>query len=304
MQDGGKPRIHILSGCTAVGKTELALSWAEAMGAEIISCDSLLFYRGMNIGTAKPSTKELARIPHHLIDVCEVSEQMDITRYVTLARQALAAILAAGRSVLVTGGSGFYLKSFFQPVADEVHVPEEIRHWVRGLELPLMLDELLRLNPAGLGKLDTENPRRVCRALERCRASGRTLLELAEAFAQLPLPYADHEISLTILERDPVQLDERIRLRVRQMMQAGLIDEVRGLGTEGFAKNPSAASAIGYREVLAHLANAIPLDELEEQIIRNTRALVRKQRTWFRGQLPVARMVNAESASVSSLFII
>jgi len=118
--------IHVLTGCTAVGKTELALRWAEARDAEIISCDSLLFYRGADIGTAKPTPAELARVPHHLVDVCPVSQQMDITRYVTLARAAVADILGRGKAVLVTGGSGFYLKAFFAPVADDVAVPPDI----------------------------------------------------------------------------------------------------------------------------------------------------------------------------------
>ena len=108
--------IHVLTGCTAVGKTELALRWAEAHGAEIVSCDALLFYRGMDLGTAKPTKAELARVPHHLIDVCDLREPMDVARYVIRAQAAVADIAARGRPVLVTGGSGFYLKAFFAPV--------------------------------------------------------------------------------------------------------------------------------------------------------------------------------------------
>src|SRR4051794_27099293 len=115
-----KPVIHVLTGCTAVGKTERALRWAEANGAEIISCDSLLFYRGMDLGTAKPTVAERARLPHHLIDICAVTEPMNITHYVTLVQTVVAEIEARGRAVLVAGGSGFYLKAFFAPVADEV----------------------------------------------------------------------------------------------------------------------------------------------------------------------------------------
>src|SRR6185436_658468 len=115
-----KPVLHVLTGPTAVGKTEWALRWAEANNAEIVSCDSLLFYRGMDLGTAKPTAAELQRVPHHLIDVCDVTDPMDVTRYVTLARKAVAEIAARGRQILVTGGSGFYLRCFFAPVADEV----------------------------------------------------------------------------------------------------------------------------------------------------------------------------------------
>src|SRR2546423_950109 len=118
-----KPVLHVLTGPTAVGKTEWALRWAEENNAEIVSCDSLLFYRGMDIGTAKPTPVERARVRHHLIDICDVRELMDVTHYVTKAREAVNEITARGRGVLVTGGSGFYLKSFFAPVADDVAVP-------------------------------------------------------------------------------------------------------------------------------------------------------------------------------------
>ena len=117
-----KPVLHVLTGPTAVGKTEWALRWAEEQGAEIVSCDSLLFYRGMDIGTAKPTAVEQARAPHHLIDMCAVTERIDVTHYVAKARAAVDAIAGRGRAVLVTGGSGFYLKSFFAPVADDIVV--------------------------------------------------------------------------------------------------------------------------------------------------------------------------------------
>ena len=166
-----RPPLHVLTGCTAVGKTEFALRWAAANGAEIVSCDSLLFYRGMDVGTAKPTKAELARVPHHLIDIREVTEPMDITRYVALARAAVTKIVNRGRQVLVTGGSGFYLKAFFAPVADDLAVQPGLRNELnQRLEqdgLRSLVDELHRLNPAGLGSLDVQNSRRVSRALER-----------------------------------------------------------------------------------------------------------------------------------------
>ena len=148
-----KPLLHVLTGPTAVGKTEWALRWAEARGAEIVSCDSLLFYRGMDIGTAKPTAAERARVPHHLIDLCGVTERMDITAYVAAARRAVTEIAARGRAVLVTGGSGFYLKSFFAPVADEVAVSAELRAEVAGLALAEAVAQLATLNPGGRGAM-------------------------------------------------------------------------------------------------------------------------------------------------------
>lgn len=298
--------IHVLTGCTAVGKTELALRWAEAHGAEIVSCDSLLFYRGADIGTAKPTPAELARVPHHLVDICELTERMDVTQYVTLARAAVAEILGRGKEVLVTGGSGFYLKCFFAPVADEVAVAAEVRDGVRHrLEragLPALVEELKRLNPGGLGALDIQNPRRVTRALERCLASGRTLAELQAAFDALPAPFADHEVRLCELAREPAELDARIEARVAAMLRSGLVAEVRGLLVRGLKENPSVAGAIGYRETVDFIEGRLTGAELAPAIVRNTRALVKKQRTWFRTQLPAHAPVPAGSADPGRLF--
>jgi tRNA dimethylallyltransferase len=299
-------RLHVLTGCTAVGKTELALRWAEANDAEIVSGDSLLFYRGADIGTAKPTKAELARVPHHLIDIRGVSEQMNVTQYAAEARAAVDSILARGRRVLVTGGSGFYLKSFFAPVADEVAVPTELREELRArLEqaggLAALVDELGRLNPAGLGALDVQNPRRVLRALERCRASGRILAALQADFDAQPAPFADCTVELCELVREPSELDQRIEQRVTAMLAAGLVAEVRGLLAQGLKGNPSVAGAIGYRETVDFLEGRLMEPELAGAIGKNTRALVRKQRTWFKTQLPAHRQVGAEAA-VGDLF--
>lgn len=290
-----KTIIHVLTGPTAVGKTEWALRWAERNGAEIVSCDSLLFYRGMDIGTAKPSAAERARVRHHLIDVCEVTERIDITDYVRLARAAVEEIAGRGRAVLVTGGSGFYLKAFFAPVADEVAVPAELREEVARLSHAEALERLRALNPQGLGALDVANPRRVIRGLERCLASGRTLAEQAEAFARQRGAFADFAVQLTRLDRTPEELAARIDARVVAMIEAGLVEEVRRLRVAGLETNPSAVKAIGYREVLAVLDGVLAPEQLAAEIARNTRGLVKKQRTWFRTQLPPHRVIAAEA---------
>ncbi|HTB81093.1 MAG TPA: tRNA (adenosine(37)-N6)-dimethylallyltransferase MiaA [Opitutaceae bacterium] len=294
--------IYVLTGPTAAGKTELALRWAEVRNAEIVSCDSLLFYRGMDIGTAKPSAGERARVPHHLIDVVEVTDPMDVTRYVAGAKAVIADIVARGRAVLVTGGSGFYLKAFFSPVADGVDVPGEVRRRVEKLSLAEALAELRQCNPNGIENVDTNNPRRVARALERCLASGRTLRELAGDFARQPAPFADRRVVLTRLERPAAELNTRIEARVAGMLRAGLVDEVRGLRAAGLEKNPSAARAIGYREVLARLDGKLDDTGLAAEIVKNTRALVKKQRTWFRTQLPAHHVTEASGAEVDRLF--
>jgi tRNA dimethylallyltransferase len=285
--------LFLLTGPTAVGKTEWALRWAERHGAEIVSCDSQLFYRGMDVGTAKPTTAERARVPHHLIDLCGPAESMDVGRYVAAAQAAIADIAGRGRRVLVTGGSGFYLKAFFAPVTDGIEVSPALRAEVAELPAAEARRRLEALNPGGLGNLDTANPRRVARALERCLASGRPLAELMAEFARQPAPFAAHAVHLTRLERAPADLDRRITARVQAMLAAGLVEEVRRLQAEGLERNPSAARAIGYREVLAMFAGRLAESELAAEIARNTRALVKKQRTWFRTQLPAHRVVAA-----------
>ncbi|HTQ31305.1 MAG TPA: tRNA (adenosine(37)-N6)-dimethylallyltransferase MiaA [Opitutaceae bacterium] len=294
--------IQVLTGPTAVGKTELALRWAEAHGAEIVSCDSLLFYRGMDIGTAKPPAAERARVPHHLIDILEVTERMDVTHYIARAKAAAEDIATRGRPVLATGGSGFYLRAFFAPVADEVAVPAAVRARVEKLSLAEAGAELRQLNPDGIGKLDTANPRRVARALERCLASGKTLRELAAEFARQRAPFADWRVVLTRLERPAAELNARLEARVQAMLRAGLVEEVRRLRAAGLEQNPSAARAIGYREVLAMLDGRLAEAELAAEIAKNTRALVKKQRTWFRTQLPPHRVQPAAEAAPETLF--
>jgi tRNA dimethylallyltransferase len=301
-----KPVIHVLTGCTASGKTELALRWAEAYGAEIVSCDSLLFYRGLDLGTAKPTAAERARVPHHLIDLCAVTDRMDVTDYVTQAQAACREIGARGRRVLVAGGSGFYLKAFFAPVADTVAVPAELRAAVAArlaaAGLDGLLAELRRLNPAGLGDLDVHNPRRVARALERCLAAGRTLSGLAAEFRAQPGPFAGLDVRLVRLDRPREELDRRIAMRVQAMLAAGLVAEVRGLLACGLKDNPSAARAIGYRETIDFIEGRLAEGELAPAIAQNTRALVKKQLTWFKTQLPPHRVLGAATARVEDLF--
>lgn len=295
--------LHLLTGPTAVGKTEWALRWAERHGAEIVSCDSLLFYRGMDIGTAKPTREELRRVPHHLIDCREITEPMDVVRYVAEARRVVDEILGRGRRVLVTGGSGFYLRAFLAPVADDVAVDPGLRDEVSRLPLAEALARLRARNPEGLGALDTANPRRVARALERCLVSGRTLRELAEDFARRRGAFDGFQLELSRLERPPHDLAARIEKRVEAMLAAGLVEEVRRLLSEGLAANPSASRAIGYREVVAMLAGETRREDLRDEIVANTRALVKKQRTWFRTQLPSHHVVPAaEISDVDALF--
>ena len=284
-----KKSLHIITGPTAVGKSDFALSYAQKKGAEIVSCDASLVYRGMDIGTAKPSGEDRARVPHHLIDLHSVDQIYDIMSYVKDAQAAVADIFARGKSVVVTGGSGFYLKSFFAPVIDAVKVSDLVRAEVDKLYringLDGLLEELHRRSPQGVGNLDINNPRRVLRALERCIASGKSLPVLQAEFAARSEPYIECKKHYILLERDRENLNKRVVHRADLMLRNGLIEEVEALLNEGIRENPSAASAIGYRETIAFLEGHIKHADLLPAIVKNTRHLIKKQHTWFRTQI-------------------
>jgi tRNA dimethylallyltransferase len=299
--------LHLLTGPTAVGKSALALGWAQAHGAEILSCDALQVYRGLDIGTAKPSAADRASVPHHGLDLCEPANAYSVAAYCEYAVRAVAEIQTRGKNVLVVGGSGFYLKSFFAPVADEVNITPEIEAEVRELEksgLPSLTARLHAASPTGTGAVDLRNPRRVARALARCLASGKSVSQLAAEFVQKKTPFDQFEKKLVRLERPMAELETRILARAQKMLQDGLIDEVRR-NAEALRANPAAGAAIGYRETLAWInaGEKAPIAELTEAIALHTRQLVRKQHTWFRTQLPEHRVIELSNEKVSSVVL-
>ena len=303
------PRLRFLVGPTAVGKTALALAVAERLGAEILSCDAFCVYRGLDLGTAKPTPAEQARVPHHGLDLVDPSAPYSVEAYAAYARGVIDALSARGRPVLIVGGSGFYLKSFFMAVADGIHVSAEIRAQVAALEadggLPALQGALRACAAAGddTGTFDWDNPRRVARALERCLASGRSLAEVRAAHAALPDPYAGADRVVCLLERPSAELHARIAQRVDAMLAAGLVEEVAQLRPRGLEANPTAEAAIGYRETLQYLRGELPdRAALREAIVVHTRQLARKQRTWFRRQIPVDRVIPAATATPERAF--
>lgn len=295
-------------GPTAVGKTALAIEWAQANNAEILCADAPLVYRGMDIGTAKPDAKEQRAIPHHGIDWVDCTESFSVADYIEKARAVIEDIARRGKQILVVGGSGFYIKSFFEPVTDGVEIPPEVAQKVEILwekeGLEGLLKELRRVGGEDLEGLDKKNPRRVIKALERCLATGKSFQEVRQFFLAQPVPYANYKKRLFQLLREKTDLDHRIRLRVDMMIDAGLIDEVRALREQGIEKNPQAASVIGYRETLEYLSNKIDMAQLKEEIIEDTLQLARKQRVFFK-QLPIDESIllsPGEKASPRMLF--
>lgn len=289
-------------GPTASGKTCLAIKEAERCGGVILSCDSLCVYRGMDIGTAKPTPAEQAQVEHFGIDLCEPDRRFSVADYIRYRDGVLEDLKGAGTPVYVVGGSGFYLKSFFTAVVDPFPESGEEAAFVGDLQKREGLEGLVRalraLHPPGEGfeGLDLRNPRRVAKALLRCRSTGRTYGEMRKVFLSQPEPLADWEKEVWLLEWSQDALKARNRRRVRSMLESGLIEEVRSLREAGFERNPSAALAIGYRECLQYLKGSLSAEHLEEEIYLHTNQLMRKQRAWFRKQIPVDRNLSMSVA--------
>lgn len=296
----GQRRLWIVTGPTAVGKTELVLALGQRLRAVILSCDAFCLYRGMNIGTAKPTRAEQALLPHYGLDLFDVHQKASVADYHSYCEGVLQRLHTAGCNVIVTGGSGFYLQGFLQAIVDKNPHPPELRRRVTDIEaalgLPGLQAALLQVDPHAPAVLDWNNPRRVASALERCWATGQTVAEARAAYEALPEPYPEWEKRLVVLDRPDAELRERMHLRTAALLEAGFVAEVRRLRAQGLETNPSAARAIGYRQVLAHLDGQLPESALAEAIERATWQLARKQRSWFRQQLPEHRVLHPEAA--------
>lgn len=274
--------ILLLAGPTAVGKTEVALLLAEKLGGEIISVDSMQVYRGLDIGTAKPTPEERRRVPHHLLDVVEVSEGFDAARFVQLAQEAIQDIHQRGRLPIFCGGTGLYFKAFLEGLGAGPATDPALREELAKTPLPELLQELAARDPATFAKIDRQNPRRVIRALAVIRLTGKPFSEQRADWSKgkraCPYPFFG-------LARSSEDLQDRISVRVDDMFRRGLVQETEGLLARGLDKNKFALQALGYRQVVEHLRGERGLAETVEQVKVKTRRFAKRQMTWFRGQL-------------------
>lgn len=274
-----------LVGPTASGKTGLALRYASAHhDVEIVSMDSMQVYRGMDVGTAKASLEERRRVPHHLIDVCDPEEEWSVARFQAEARAAVADIEARGRRALLVGGTGLYV----QAVVDPMTFPPEDRALRTELEtaaaepggLAHLYDELERCDPEAAARIEPGNARRVVRALEVIRLTGRRFSSFGPGIQEYgPTVFPVCMVGVW-LPRDV--LHARIDARLASMRPAGFVEEVEALRARPAGLSRTAAQAIGYQEVLAHLAGECTLDEALAAAATRTRRFARRQRMWFR----------------------
>jgi tRNA dimethylallyltransferase len=277
------PRPVFLAGPTAVGKSEIALRLAEQLGGEIISVDSMQVYRGLDIGTAKPSPADRARVPHHLVDICDLTESFDAAQFARLAQRAVTEIQSRGRVPIFCGGTGLYFKAFLEGLGEAPPADAKLRAELEAAPLENLLAELRERDPAAFEKIDKQNPRRVIRAMEVIRLTGKPFSAQraewkSESRVQSP------ESRFFCLTRSSSDLHTRINVRVNAMFARGLVDETRELLKHGLAENKTAMQAIGYRQVVEHLRGDRSLSETIELVKIRTRQFAKRQLTWFRAQ--------------------
>ncbi len=298
------PRPIFLAGPTAVGKSEIALLLAEKIGGEIISVDSMQVYRGLDLGTAKPSVEERARARHHLIDVVNLTEPFDAAQFVRLATATVADIQSRGRTPIFCGGTGLYFKAFLEGLGDAPPSDEKLRAELEATPLLKLLAELTEKDPLTYEKIDRNNPRRVVRAVEVIRLTGKKFSEQrAEWQSPLGAPVSRRQCAAGILPAEQVigfsrlspDLHARINTRVDAMFTRGLVEETRRLLEHGLAQNKTAMQALGYRQVVEHLRGERSLPETIELVKIKTRQFAKRQMTWFKRQLNL-EWIKLESA--------
>lgn len=279
-------RTLYLVGPTASGKSAVALELAMMLGGEIISADSMQVYRGLDIGTAKPSPAERARVPHHLIDVVDVSESFDAAKFVRLAAQAEHDIHSRGRRAIICGGTGFYLKALLDGLGDAPPADDALRARLEVTPLAELLAELRERDPVTFERIDRNNRRRVVRAIEVIRLTGKPF---SSQQAEWRTAFSLDTVPSTVfgLQRSSDDLRARIDVRVDDMFARGLVDETRELLARGLEQNRTAMQAIGYRQVVAHLRGERSLEHTIELVKTKTRRFAKRQMTWFRRQLAV-----------------
>ncbi|MDR1433075.1 MAG: tRNA (adenosine(37)-N6)-dimethylallyltransferase MiaA [Puniceicoccales bacterium] len=293
--DSGTETMCIVTGCSAVGKTDYAIDFAKKNNAEILSCDSILVYRHMNIGTAKPTAADMRSVRHHCIDLVDPCERFDVAMFIAAAKNAIREIEKSGKNVVVVGGPGFYLKAFFGPVIDGVKIGKDVNDFVNAKYETSGLDGVLSMLTSANGgvfpHIDVKNPRRIVSALKRCLASGKTLDAMRDDFEAAASPFAAYSKHTILLERPAENLAERVRKRAEKMLRDGLVEEVKFLLANYENLSAGAGNVIGYRETIRWLQNPTAEMDLIDAISRSTMKLIKKQGTWLKKHIPVDEII-------------
>jgi len=278
-----KPKLVIVFGPTAAGKSELVLELAPRVNAEVINADSQQVYRQMDIGTAKPSKAERAKVPHHVIDVVDPDEEFNVARYRELATAAAQDIRSRGKQAIVSGGTGLYIKAltlglFVGPAQDagirrSLHVEAE----TNGLRS--LYQRLERVDSLATSWIHPNDRQRIIRALEIYELTGKPISEWQKEHACHDSAFSTLKIGL---DRQRAELYDRINQRCNQMIEAGLVHEVKGLFEKGYSRDVNSLRSVGYRHMGLFLAGRMSLEEAVHLMKRDTRRLAKRQLTWFR----------------------
>ncbi len=276
-------KIVVVAGPTAVGKTDMAIRIAEEFGGEIVSCDSMQLYKYMDIGSAKPTPEELARVPHHLVDVIDPAVDFSVAEYQALAKQAIADILSRGRLPVVSGGTGLYLNSLlydmdFSASPGDLTYRRELEKLAEEKGSGALHDMLSGLDAEAAARIHPHNVKKVIRALERLKLGESRVRQ----FRDITRENDEYEAVLIGLTRDRTELYERINRRVDALVSRGLFAEVERLRDMGLTADMISMKGIGYKEILHYLDGEYTREEAVERIKKNTRHYAKKQLTWFR----------------------
>ncbi|CAM3519735.1 tRNA (adenosine(37)-N6)-dimethylallyltransferase MiaA [Marinicrinis lubricantis] len=278
-----KPKLLVLIGPTAVGKTKLSLELAKMLNAEIISGDSMQVYRGMDIGTAKATPEERAVVPHHLIDIRNPDEPYSVSEFQSMSERLIEDITARGKLPFIVGGTGLYIESVcykfeFSSAGQDDAYRKKLQDMVQRdgpQAVHLMLEHI---DPDSAKRIHVNNYRRVIRALEIYHITGKT----ATAFLQGQKKESPYELCIVGLTMDRAKLYQRIEQRIDEMMEQGLLEEVRRLLNQGYHRDMVSMQALGYKEIIGYLEGEYPLDAAVELLKRDTRRFAKRQLSWFR----------------------
>ncbi|MFT3893855.1 MAG: tRNA (adenosine(37)-N6)-dimethylallyltransferase MiaA [Anaerolineales bacterium] len=295
-----KPPLLLIVGPTAVGKTEIAIQLAERLNGEVVSADSRLFYRGMDIGTAKPTPEEQARVPHHLIDIANPNEILSLAVFQQHAKEIIADIHTRKKLPFLVGGTGQYIRAVTQGwTPPEVEPDERLRGELERLKeergIYWLHDKLKGIDADAAEKIDARNFRRTIRALEVIMTTGK---KFSEQRGQSESPYHLITIGLT---RPRVELYERVDKRIDVMFANGFVDEVRGLLAKGYPLSLPTMSAIGYRECIRVINGELNEEQAKAEIRRATRVFVRRQANWFKESDPNIKWFRVEEGITEAI---
>ena len=280
-----KADMIVICGPTASGKTALSVALAETLGGEVVSADSMQIYRRMDIGTAKPTMEERRGIPHHMIDVADPDENYSVARYVSDAIPVVDHIIARGKIPVVAGGTGLYIDNLiagreFAPFEAQSGLREHLQNRVKAEGLPVLLEELRRVDPEAALRLHPNDEKRIIRALEVWLSTGKTITQHNLETQSIPPRYNPLVIGLDFEQRE--HLRRRIDLRVDEMMERGLEKEIRQLLADGIPSNCTAMQAIGYKEIVSAILEGRSVTEGAEEVKLRSRQYAKRQLTWFR----------------------